>query len=256
MTKIVDTAAVTEMTSTELREFAKTIGVKRAANDTKATLTQKVLATMKAKQAEREEIAAMKAKAKIRTKVETAARAPKTTDTLRFDRTGKAKQCTAQPCTRKVTENDMCGPHNEEGLWENTHSDENHAANVEAMGPSASAKLTEGCWICHPELNEAEMEEGTIFIKPTRQSKAGMVILAKGTYHHKSQLVRKAIEEAGGTVTKLQTTKGGVTVLKAQYGEISITAAWDGDAFDYASAAWGDRKYRNVKELVRLLAQA
>lgn len=240
MTKIVDTAAVTEMTSTELREFAKTIGVKRAANDTKATLTAKVLATMKSKQAEREEIAAMKAKAKIRTKVETAARAP------------KAKQCTAQPCSRKVTENDMCGPHNEEGLWENTHNDEQHGDH------EADTIDDPACWICHPELNAAIAEDGIVtdFAKVERRSKAGMVILAKGTYHHKSQLVRKAIEEAGGTVTKLQTTKGGVTVLKAQYGEISITAAWDGDAFDYASAAWGDRKYRNVKELVRLLAQA
>lgn len=233
MTKIVDTAAVTEMTSTELREFAKTIGVKRAANDTKATLTEKVLATMKAKQAEREEIAAMKSKAKIRTMVETAARAPKA-----------KKACSQQPCIRKVTENDMCGPHNEEGLWENTHNDEQHGDH------EADTIDDPACWICHPELNEATA--------PARKgtSKAGMVILAKGTHVHKSELVRKEIEKAGGFIQGLH-TRGDVTTLDATTADgIVITARWNGDAFDYAGAAWGDRKYRNVKELVRLLAQA
>ena len=238
-------AEIAELNSAALREYAKEIGVKRSATDTKRDLADKVLVRVKELQMEAQEIAAMKAKAKIRTKVESAARAPKA-----------KKTCTQQPCTRKVTENDMCAPHNEEGLWENTHADENHEANVMAMGPSASSKLTEGCWICHPELNEADMEPGKIMNFPSK-SKAGMVILAKGTYHHKSQLVKDEIEKAGGEVTKLQTTKNGITVLQAMTaGGIFITAAWTGDAFDYASAAWGDKKYRNVKELVRLLAQA
>lgn len=227
-------AEITALNSTDLKAYAKEIGVKRAASDTKADLTAKVLAKVDELRREAQEIAAMKAKAKIRTKVETAARAP------------KAKACTQQPCTRKVTENDMCTPHNEEGMWENTHEDEGHE---NLTGLEDDADQMYACWVCHPELNEATAAPR----KST--SKAGMVILAKGTYHHKSELVRKAIEEAGGEIVKIN-HKDDKTQLLATFNGIEIVAGWTGDAFDYALASWDGKKYRNVKELVRLLGQA
>lgn len=59
--------------------------------------------------------------------------------------------------TQAAADNGLCGPCDEEGGWENTHSDYGHEGNPEA-------EYTEGCWICHPELNVAQQ-------KPT--SKAG-----------------------------------------------------------------------------------
>lgn len=50
----------------------------------------------------------------------------------------------------------LCGPCDEEGGWENTHSDEGH----DNYGPDSPAgdeqPFMAGCWICHPELNEAK----------------------------------------------------------------------------------------------------
>lgn len=42
----------------------------------------------------------------------------------------------------------LCGPCDEEGGWENTHSDQGHE--------QGEGEYRDGCWICHPELNVAQ----------------------------------------------------------------------------------------------------
>jgi hypothetical protein len=229
------TAEILALSSTALRDYAKEIGVKRASNDTKVTLQAKVEGAShklrQAAQAEREEIAAMKARASMKIKVETAAHAPKA-------------KCTQQPCTRKVTDGGLCDLHREEGEWENTHNDQAHGDNeAEIIDDPA-------CWFCHPELNKANASarKGT--------SKAGMKIVAKGTYIHKSQLVKATLEGMFAKVS-IETT-GDRTVLTAtlerESGTYEIDARWIGNAWDYAgSAGINGKKVRNVKELLRKL---
>lgn len=64
---------------------------------------------------------------------------------------------------------ESCNPCYTEGGWENTHSDENHEG---GQGD------TDGCWICHPELNLAQKVTTrrtghTNTVAKTRNSHAG-----------------------------------------------------------------------------------
>jgi hypothetical protein len=246
-------AEITALSSTALRDYAKEIGVKRSANDTKATLLAKVLNRAleieKAASVERQEIAAMKAKATIRTKVETAARAPKAKKVCNI--------CNKRPVGNNVGISDMCQLCADEGGWENTHNDNGHedirarVAKGEELTEREAAELASGwmkdCWICFPEKNRAQRDprQGT--------SKAGMVILAKGSYIHKSELVKAAIEKLGGDV-HVNTSKSGVTRLTANIGDVVVQAQWIGNAWDYAaSEGINGKKVRNVKELLRKL---
>jgi len=155
---------------------------------------------------------------------------------------------------------DQCLPCYEEGGWENTHSDAGHdQMDLGALTEEQAAEV-HGCWICYPELNEAK--------RPARtgRSRAGMVIIAKGTEIHKSETFRKAAEAAGWTVTVQSETyelpegttgEGTRYYATATKGESHIALAWDGRAYDYpeSGASFGGkaRKVRNLKEALRLL---
>lgn len=158
---------------------------------------------------------------------------------------------------------DLCNFCFTEGGWENAHSDSAH----EGILVVAAADRTEdqnleisGCWICFPDLNLVNREA-----RPGR-SRAGMVIVAKGTEIHKSETFRVAAEAAGWTVTMLRETyeleadaegEGTRYYATATRGEESISLAWDGRKYDYAesgaSFAGKGRKVRNLKEALRLL---
>lgn len=249
-------AEILALNTSGQREYAKEIGVKRAAADTKADLAVKLnIRTMeieKAQRAEREQIAAVKAKATIRTKVETAARKSKTAQVCDVcSKRRPAKDCSG-----------MCRPCYDEGGWENEHSDRSHAAiTAEVEDQSGTATLSDadretyetampGCWICHPELNEATAEVR----KST--SKVGMVILAKGEATQKSDLVKNAVEKLGGTVKVTYGEESGLTRLVGsipggQGSRTVIIVEWYGRAFHYAGSSLNGGKFRNVKELFR-----
>lgn len=245
-------AEIKAMSSTVLRGYAREIGVKRSATDTKTDLLAKVLGRV-------EEVAAAEKALteKARETVPALAKRDRTGRTLPPKGPKLCSICNKRPVgsgqgtdPRHAKVMGYCAPCLEEAEWENTHSDEGHEAINAGRDIAPGVEMT-GCWICHPELNAASDD----YVAPTRRSKVGMEILAKGTYHHKSELVKKAIEKAGGEVIK-STHKGDKTQLLATFNGIEIVAGWTGDAFNYALASWDGKKYRNVKELVRLLGQA
>lgn len=146
---------------------------------------------------------------------------------------------------------DMCDACYQEAGWENTHSDGDHENGTET---------DDACWICHPELNKAKAEA------KAGRSRAGMVIVAKGSEIHKSETFRVAAEGAGWTVTMERETyeleadaegEGTRYYATATKGDDSISLAWDGRAYDYpassAELSGKGRKVRNLKEALRLL---
>lgn len=167
-----------------------------------------------------------------------------------------AKNGTCEDCGRKVGDSGhptLCPPCFDYAGWENTHNDNAHEGNSAA---SEQAEIAE-CPVCHPELDLRTA-------KKAGRSRAGMVIVAKGTEVHKSNTFKEAAEAAGWTVTIL----GSVTtdedgeeierfVAVAKRGEDNIELAWNGRAYDYpgssASLKGKGRKVRNLKEALRLL---
>jgi hypothetical protein len=165
---------------------------------------------------------------------------------------------------------EMCNPCFAEGGWENTHSDHNHNTIAEIIEHAGHDQLSDSdkaevefmaeCWICHPELNLAKAEP------KAGRSRAGMVIVAKGSEIHKSETFRVAAESAGWSVTMLRETyeleenaegEGTRYYATARRGNDWISLAWDGRAYDYpgSSSEFGGkaRKVRNLKEALRLL---
>lgn len=155
---------------------------------------------------------------------------------------------------------DICVPCYDEGGWENSHSDAGHEHMDLANLTEEQAAEVHGCWICYPELNEAK--------KAPRagRSRAGMVIVAKGTEIHKSATFKLAAEAAGWTVTMQSETyelgedaegEGTRYYATATKGDDAISLAWDGRAYDYpassAQLAGKARKIRNLKEALRVL---
>lgn len=69
---------------------------------------------------------------------------------------------------------DMCNYCYEEGSWENSHNDEGHDEPT-----IATPELTDGCWICHPELNLAQ--------KPVHKGQHG----PQGSFTRRPQLNHK-----------------------------------------------------------------
>lgn len=144
----------------------------------------------------------------------------------------------------------LCADCRSYGEWENTHSDSNHDAD-----PNAEDK--DDCPVCHPELDPRKP-------KSAGRSRAGMVIVAKGSEIHKSNTFKVAAEAAGWTVSVL----GSVTtdrdgeeierfVARATKGDQVIELAWNGRAYDYPSSSailkGKNRKVRNLKEALRFL---
>jgi hypothetical protein len=71
----------------------------------------------------------------------------------------------------------MCGLCMDEGGWENTHNDCGHDEPT-----IRTPELIEGCWICHPELNEAAN---------WKPGKAKTAPASKATYVRRTQLNHK-----------------------------------------------------------------
>lgn len=101
----------------------------------------------------------------------------------------------------------------------------------------------------------------------TGRSRAGMVIVAKGTEIHKSETFRAAAEAAGWGVKVIRESyelsddaegDGTRFYATAERDGDSISLAWDGRAYDYPNSSAlinnKNRKVRNLKEALRLLA--
>ena len=232
-------------TAVELRKAGAELGIKGASKGKKADLIAAIMAMVEqAKEAEA---------------AKQAASAP--------------KKGICEDCGRKVGKSGhptLCEVCLDYAGWENTHSDMGHeglknggADADEFGGADALAEAVESmtlCPVCHPELDPRTA-------KKAGRSRAGMVIVAKGSEVHKSDTFKAAAESAGWTVTILVETyeladdaegKGTRHYATATRGDNSISLAWDGRAYDYpASSAHlngKDRKVRNLKEALRLLS--
>lgn len=101
---------------------------------------------------------------------------------------------------------EMCNPCYIEAGWENTHSDNGH--DVDADG-NPTGEYTEGCWICHPELNLAA--------KPASEragtSRSGMrlTVPIRAAAKAKAEAVKAQLPE--GYAVTIRTVKG-ITTLK------------------------------------------
>jgi hypothetical protein len=234
---------IAELSALTLRHYAGKLGVKGASKGKKADLIPALQAIQAGQVAERARQDLAAKNAAINAEVEA----------------GNAKPILPGKCTECGAKEDfrasgLCRPCREFGEWENTHNDEQHGA---PDGAEQDGANTADCPVCNPELDPRNRKPG--------RSRAGMVIVAKGTEYHKSQIFKAAAEAAGWTVTMQEetyeeTTDGDVpsryyaTAIKAGN---AIQLAWDGRAYDYdaSSAKFGgkDRKVRNLKEALRLL---
>jgi hypothetical protein len=93
---------------------------------------------------------------------------------------------------------DMCNPCFTEGGWENTHSDYAHdeiLAVPAAERTEEQANEIKGCWICYPELNEAQKE-----YKPRKAAAASSTPRVQGTrrpqINHKATCLHAQTPEA------------------------------------------------------------
>jgi len=206
-------------TAVELRKAAAELGIKGASKGRKADLIVEIMKLVDAAKAE----------------------AAKQAETKPAPRRGGCEDC-----GRRVNKNvhpDICEVCYDYAGWENTHQDGD-------KGPEGH----EACPICHPELDKR-------FTRREGRSRAGMEIVAKGTEIHKSETFKAAAEAAGWTVEiHTETYEGGNTrhYADATKDGNAIQLAWEGRAYDYpaSSARIGgkDRKVRNLKEALRLLA--
>jgi hypothetical protein len=166
-----------------------------------------------------------------------------------------AKRGVCTECGRKedFRASGLCKADREYAEWENAHSDQGHNTPDEQDGAD-----TADCPVCHPELDPRKA-----VVKREGRSRAGMVIIAKGSEVHKSQIFKEAAEAAGWTVTVTgevydDDEKATRYYADAYRGTDAIQLAWDGRAYDYPASsaliAGKNRKVRNLKEALRLLA--
>lgn len=248
-----------ELTAVELRHYAGKLGVKGASKGRKADLTaalQVIQDEQIAERARQDAEAAAKLAAEreaelVAIEVESTPNAPAT------PKKGSCNVCGKRRAVKSI--NGQCEPCFEEGGWENTHNDAGHSEFDLGALTEEQAEEVHGCWICYPELNRAQVFR-------TGRSRAGMVIVAKGTEIHKSETFRVAAEAAGWTVEMMRETyeleadaegEGTRYYATATRGTDSISLAWDGRAYDYpassANLAGKGRKVRNLKEALRLI---
>lgn len=262
------TAQLENMTAVELRKLGGAMGIKGASKGKKAELvasiTELLLASLENLRAEAAKMAAEReAEVKAIEIESTPNEAPAAPAEGKCIACGMRNGMTAKQAREQGmggSYRDICLPCYEEAGWENTHSDAGHADFDLANLTEEQATEVHGCWICYPELNEAK--------KAPRagRSRAGMVIIAKGTEIHKSATFKAAAEAAGWTVTVQSETyepgedaegEGTRYYATATRGDDSISLAWDGRAYDYpassAHMAGKVRKIRNLKEALRVL---
>lgn len=200
--------------------------------------------------------------------------------------------CNVRPVNKNAGIEDACMPCYDEGGWENTHDDREHdrlnevAEKLEGVGAVELRKLAKGivlnpakyrsaelrelmrkeidnecagCWICHPELNEAQRTPKTRKAsegeRPSRKGqKITVPLRASGT--EKAKVV---IGIVGEERVKLNVRNGeGCTLDVNLDGGLFLHLAWDHDGrYDYAEAyvlRGGKRTtVRNVAEALRIV---
>ena len=210
-------------TAVELRKAAAELGIKGASKGRKADLIAEIMKLVEAAKAE----AAKQAEVKPVKK-------------------GTCEDCGKRRISKLVVGPNLCDVCYDYAGWENTHQDGD-------TGPEDH----ESCPICHPELDKR-------YVVREGRSRAGMEIVARGTEVHKAETFRVAAEAAGWTVKIMDTfaeTEGDGPIryyADAHRGNDAIQLAWEGRAYDYPSSSarigGKDRKVRNLKEALRLLA--
>ena len=201
--------------------------------------------------------------------------------------------CNTRPVSKGGLQ-DACDPCWDEGGWENTHNDNHHdelsevaeaaktagAVELRKLAPKArikngakhkSAELRAlilaaveeeqtGCWICHPELNEAQK------MKKTRKASDGERPSRKG---QTITVPLRALGEAKAAVVVNAAPEAPIKVEREKYGTVRLDLttpnfvlilAWDEQGrynYDGSMASVGGKakKVRNVKEALRLLAE-
>lgn len=237
---------LTAKTAVELRKIGSEAGVKGASKGKKAELLAALLPIQDAQRAVKHQEMQAKVAAEQ-------AKAPKrnANGTLK----GKCSDGCGRPITKKVIGPELCTECLEYAEWENAHSDEGHGQE----NGNADGAIPNDCPVCHPELDPRNV------VKMGR-SRAGMVIVAKGSEVHKSLLFKREAEAKGWTVeiaATVETVEDGeifevekhtATAIK---GDEKMTLVWNGRAYDYpASGAvlrGKVRKVRNLKEALRLI---
>lgn len=232
-----------EMTASELRKHATSLGIKNVAKFKKEFLLVQVDAV------ERENAAQAAAKAKA----EEAAKAKPA------KKSNRCTICNLRPINRAaMRENgtpdfDCCEPCLTEANWENTHSDNGHdidgPESDDAMAPNVRVN---GCWVCYPELNRASAS----YVMTKGSSREGMKI----NVTLRADGAQKAAETGTlfvalgwkGEAIVEQTVK--LTVIRR---DSVIELHWDSKGrflFGTITAAGKTRKVRNVAEALRLAA--
>lgn len=162
----------------------------------------------------------------------------------------KCIDCGFRRMSKTVIGPDLCDVCLSYAEWENAHNDHGHG-NKEFP---VRDELTNDCPICHPELDKRYVRNG--------RSRAGMVIVARGTEVHKSATFKEHAEKAGWSVQITVTTTvveedGELHTAIASRGLDKIVLKWNGRAYDYpnssATLKGKSRKVRNLKEALRLL---
>ena len=198
--------------------------------------------------------------------------------------------CNTRPVDKNAGIQDACVPCYEEGGWENAHSDGAHdsltklaedaktagavelrklapKAGIKNAGQHKSAELRvmilkaieeeqAGCWICFPELNEAQMEP-KVRATGERASRKGQIINVplRAPGEIKAGVVVKAAPAA-----TVHVAKNGSATLNLEIGGLKLRLAWDAEGcYDYmassATIMGKSRKVRNVAEALRLIRQ-
>lgn len=241
---------LTALTAVDLRHYAAKLGIKGASKGRKADLlvALKAIQTKQVTERRRQDAAAKKELA-AKIAADQAAKVAVPGTSIRANAAkGKCTECGRKEDFRA---SGLCTACREYGEAENAHSDESHGEQDEQSGAN-----TADCPVCHPELDPRKP-------RSAGRSRAGMVIVAKGTEVHKSLLFKRTAEAKGWTVeiSTEEYADGDETNTRhfadAHRGDEAIQLAWDGRAYDYdASSAklnGRDRKVRNLKEALRLI---
>jgi hypothetical protein len=177
----------------------------------------------------------------------------------------RCASCTVRPITNDSPESQLCTPCLREAEWENSHSDNGHAGLADGSltwkqtnyktkkafdaWVADESKTMEQCWICHPELNEAQRE----YTPRNGSSREGMRMTVRrgAAPQEKAALVEAAILGTGRGTAKV-TTRKGVTTLKGTIGDTPVELRWEGRSF--VAGRFNGRAVRNVSEALRLVA--
>lgn len=199
--------------------------------------------------------------------------------------------CNIRPVDKNAGIQDACMPCYEEGGWENAHSDNAHdtltevaeaaktasavelrklapKAGIKNAGQHKSAELRAmivdaveaeqtGCWICHPELNEAQRTPKTRKASTgERPSRVGQVINVplRAPGEVKAEVTMKKIGKP--QASNISTSAGNV-VLSVTLVGLTLRLVWDAEGhYNYAASSatldGNPRKVRNVAEALRI----